>query len=134
MHNPAVPAPPAAAAAEPQAWAVCLCAQWCGTCREYRPVFDALEHKYPGVRFVWLDVEDQAEVAGDYDVETFPTLLVANQAGVRFLGPVLPQASVLERLLQRLGEPPAGAALDPEAPALFERVRQACAHHTGGGG
>ena len=37
---------------------------------------------HPAVRFVWIDIEDEAEVAGDLDVETFPTLLVADgQAG-----------------------------------------------------
>lgn len=117
--------PAAPAAPHPDAWAVCLCAQWCGTCREYRPVFDALAQQHPGVRFVWLDVEDEAEVAGDYDVETFPSLLVGNAAGVHFAGPVLPQAAVLERLLQRMAGAASAVAADPEAQALFERIRQA---------
>jgi hypothetical protein len=66
---------------------VCLCAQWCGTCRDYRAVIDTLARQFPWARFVWLDIEDEADVAGDYDVETFPTLLLADAAGVRFLGP-----------------------------------------------
>lgn len=137
MHSPACTASSSSASAMPStAWAVCLCAQWCGTCREYRPVFDALAQKYPGVRFVWLDVEDEADVAGDYDVETFPSLLVADGAGVQFLGPVLPQASVLERLLQRLGDAPvvpAALAHDTEAAALLARIQQAYGVPGGGG-
>jgi len=136
MHSPAHAAPSSASAIPSQAWAVCLCAQWCGTCREYRPVFDALTQKYPGVRFVWLDVEDEADVAGDYDVETFPSLLVADGAGVQFLGPVLPQASVLERLLLRLGDAPAAPAAlarDAEAAALLARIQQAHGALGGGG-
>lgn len=86
------------------AWAVCLCAQWCATCREYQPAFEALAARFPAVRFVWLDVEDQADIVGDYDVQTFPTLLLAHAGGVQFAGPVLPQISVLERLLQRLDD------------------------------
>ncbi len=135
MHSPAHAAPSSACDAPAQAWAVCLCAQWCGTCREYRPVFDALAQKHPGVRFVWLDVEDEADVAGDYDVETFPSLLVADGAGVQFLGPVLPQASVLDRLLQRLGDAPAAPAAlahDAEAKALLARIQQAYGAPGGG--
>ncbi len=132
MHSPAHAAPSSASAIPSQAWAVCLCAQWCGTCREYRPVFDALTQKYPGVRFVWLDVEDEADVAGDYDVETFPSLLVADGAGVRFLGPVLPQAHVLERLLQRLSEASSPLS-DPEGAALLARIQQAFGDPGGSG-
>ena len=28
-------------------WAVCLCAGWCGTCRDYRALFDALAQAHP---------------------------------------------------------------------------------------
>ena len=58
-----------------------------------------LAREHPDARFVWVDVEDQSELAGDLDVETFPTLLIADRTQARFLGPLLPQAPVLARLL-----------------------------------
>jgi thioredoxin 1 len=115
----------AAPVAEPEAWAVCLCAQWCGTCRDYRAVIDTLASQFPWVRFVWLDIEDEAEIAGDYDVETFPTLLLADAAGVRFVGPLLPQAAVLERMLQRWKDAPPPLLQDATAQALLQRIRHA---------
>lgn len=127
----AVPPSPAAEAVAPVAsgwWAVCLCAGWCGTCRDYRALFDELARSHPGVRFEWVDIEDESELAGDLDVETFPTLLIADGQRARFLGPLLPQAGVLARLLTSLpeaGAPGAAAALDAEAQAVFERVRAA---------
>lgn len=103
-------------------WAVCLCADWCGTCRDYRAIFEALAPAHPGVRFVWVDIEDEADVAGDLDVETFPTLLIADGQTARFLGPLLPQAAVLSRLLESLQAGPDGGRADPLAQAAFERV------------
>ena len=76
-------------------WVVCLCAQWCGACREYRGVFEELAGDWPQVRFEWVDVEDEEDVVGEVDVETFPTILIADGQVARFLGPVLPQAQVL---------------------------------------
>ena len=106
-------------------WAVCLCADWCGTCRDYRALFDAQARAHPGVRFVWVDIEDEADVAGDLDVETFPTLLVADGQTARFLGPLLPQAAVLSRLIDSLQADPYSGRADPQAQAVFERVRAA---------
>lgn len=107
-------------------WVVCLCASWCGVCREYRVLFDALAQAHPEAHFVWVDVEDEEEVAGDLDVETFPTLLIADGRQARFLGPLLPQAPVLARLLVSLQDTPAPRdAVSETAQAVFERVRAA---------
>ena len=119
--------PPHPAASSPGGWwAVCLCAAWCGTCGIYRPLFDELARAHPEVRFEWVDIEDESDLAGDLDVETFPTLLIADGQRARFLGPLLPQAAVLQRLLASLqdgsGAATAGGA---EAQAVFERVRAA---------
>jgi thioredoxin 1 len=79
---------------------VCLCAAWCGTCRDYEATFEALQVALPGHRYAWIDIEDQADAIGDIDVETFPTLMVASQGRVLFAGPVLPRLSDAQRLLQ----------------------------------
>ena len=82
--------------------ALCLCAEWCGTCREYREAFENLAASLPEVRFRWLDIEDEAERMGDLDVENFPTLLVARDDVVLFFGTMLPHIGHLERLLETL--------------------------------
>ncbi len=83
-------------------WVVCLCADWCGSCREYRPLFEQVAKAHPQFRFAWVDIEDHAELADDFDVETFPTLLVAGESGTCFLGPLLPHAETLSRMLGAL--------------------------------
>ena len=107
-------------------WAVCLCAAWCGTCGIYRPLFDELARAHPDVRFEWVDIEDESDIAGDLDVETFPTLLIADGERALFWGPLLPQAPVLARLLASLqAAAPGSAGPGGEAQQVFERVRAA---------
>lgn len=77
----------------------CLCAEWCGTCREFRAAFDALAARHPEVTFIWLDVEDDSELVDEFEVENFPTVVIEQSQQMRFNGTVLPQAALLERLL-----------------------------------
>jgi thioredoxin 1 len=79
---------------------VCLCAAWCGTCRDYEATFAQLQQALPGHRYRWIDIEDEAELVGEIDVETFPTLLVAHEGRVMFAGPVLPRLGDAQRLLE----------------------------------
>lgn len=140
MHSSALPSPtslmptslaPVTPLASDRWWVVCLCAAWCGTCGQYRPMFDELARAHPDVRFEWVDIEDDSDLAGDLDVETFPTLLIADGHRALFLGPLLPQIPVLARLLASLqtavgagdgaGKSAASSA-GPEAQGVFERV------------
>jgi thioredoxin-like negative regulator of GroEL len=95
---------------------VCLCAAWCRTCDAYRPDLAALAEKARDMRFVWLDVEDDADWIADLEIETFPTLLVLARDTPLFFGTLPPQIGVLERTLSalRAGEARA-AALEADA-------------------
>ena len=87
------------------AWVVaCLCAAWCDTCRSYRQSFDQLAALHPDKHFVWIDIEDQADVVGDIDVENFPTLLMQRGDIVAFFGTVLPDMKLADRLIQAQAE------------------------------
>jgi thiol-disulfide isomerase/thioredoxin len=90
-----------AAAVAGDRWIVaCLCAAWCGTCSSYRGAFDALAARHPDKVFIWIDIEDQADIVGELDVENFPTLLVQRADTVAFFGTVLPDPAVAERMVQ----------------------------------
>ena len=81
-------------------WVVaCLCAAWCDTCRGYRESFDRLAARHADKRFVWIDIEDEADFIGDIDVENFPTLLIQRGDQVAFFGTVLPDPGVADRII-----------------------------------
>jgi thioredoxin 1 len=78
----------------------CLCADWCGACREYKPLFDSLSLKFPNAQFLWVDVEDEADLIDPIEVEDFPTILISRAEQPLFFGTVLPHVETLERLIQ----------------------------------
>ena len=112
--------------AAPTWWVVCLCAEWCGVCREWRAAFDQAAQSHPELRFVWIDVEDEAEAMGDVDIETFPTLLIARDMSPLFFGPVQPSGSQFARLISSLleGSTSSSAISGAAAPLLHRLVAQ----------
>ena len=124
-HRPSPDSPPPGHSA----WVVCLCADWCGLCRDYQDMFANMAARYPAFKFAWLDIEDQAVLVGDMDVETFPTLLLADAEGTRFFGPLTPQPHTLSRLLDSLESASLQAA--PHLPVTQQLLRalQAAPEH-----
>lgn len=112
----------------------CLCAAWCRLCEGYREIFDTtaaqLREQWPALRAHWIDIEDEADLVGDYDVPTFPTLLVVDARRVLFVGALPPQPHTLMRVLQSTltgatATDTSGApAAAPEVLAMAERLRQ----------
>ncbi|MCJ2555107.1 MAG: thioredoxin [Candidatus Thermoplasmatota archaeon] len=51
-------------------------ADWCAPCRRLAPVIDELAEKYNGdMRFVKVDVDDNASLAVQFGVQSIPTLI-----------------------------------------------------------
>lgn len=102
----------------PKLWVFCLCAQWCGACREYQPLFDLWAAQMTEARFVWVDIEEHDALLGELDIENFPTLLLTDaQMQPCFAGVVLPHADTLKRMCQ--------AALAGDFPPLKDPQWQA---------
>ena len=113
-------------------WVACLCAAWCVACREYGATFAALAAQFGSdADFAWIDIEDDSDALGDPDIENFPTLLLADAGGLRFLGPVTPHAATAERLVLSAlaGELP---TIDGDEAALAERARTLVGTREGG--
>jgi len=106
---------------------VCLCAQWCHVCEDYRSRFAQVQQSvladYPQCRFLWLDIEDQADLLEPLDIENFPTVLIGAGPEPLFLGVIGPQVAVLERLVRMtLQDARAIVLADPAAKALLARI------------
>jgi thiol-disulfide isomerase/thioredoxin len=106
---------------------ICLCAAWCDVCKQYRPGFERLAEAHPEVQFLWIDIEDQADLIGDLDVENFPTLLIQHDETVVFYGPVLPDPHIAQRLLAAQRERPTGDLLnEAQSSAQRRQWQQEC--------
>ena len=110
----------------------CLCAAWCQLCGSYAAVFAhvtaELAARGHDLRPHWIDIEDESELVGDLDIETFPTLVVVDPVAVRFAGVLTPQPETLRRILRAtVAEAPAAAswsAVDAEFLAFADRLRK----------
>lgn len=106
---------------------VCLCAQWCHVCEDYRSRFAQVQQNvradFPRIRFLWMDVEDEADLLEPLDVQDFPTVLLAVGGRPRFFGPVVPRVLTLERLVRDAGLAREVIELsDPELRAVVARI------------
>jgi len=112
-------------------WVACLCAAWCGVCREWQPLFTEQARAHPHMRFSWVDVEDEDEAMGEVDIETFPTLLVARGDTVLYLAPIPPSAKQFARLLATLqAQPEPAPGLRADADSLLQRLQAEVLPHT----
>ncbi len=103
----------------------CLCASWCHICRDWRPHLETWAASQPGLKLVWVDIEDEAAWFDplELDIDTFPTVLLASSAQALFLGPVAPQVAGLKRLLSQLTSTArSGPSLPAAAHALAAHV------------
>ncbi|MFO7834866.1 MAG: thioredoxin [Halohasta sp.] len=63
-------------------------ADWCGPCKTQDPILEDLEADYEDVEFAKVDVDEEQDVANQYQVRSLPTLVVENDDGIvdRFVG------------------------------------------------
>ena len=103
----------------------CLCAAWCGTCRDYRATFDAVAAGFPDHAFEWIDIEDESalfdDIDLDIDIETFPTVAVVHAGALRFFGPLLPHAGALARIVEASRQGAQGVEIEAEEGAMLAR-------------
>ena len=51
-------------------------AGWCGPCRAMKPLLDKLAASNPGYKIASIDIDENDELAEDYDVSSIPCLIV----------------------------------------------------------
>ena len=78
-------------------------ADWCGPCKTQEPILEEMEPDWSDVSFERIDVDENQDVANQYQVRSIPTLVVENDDGVveRFVG--VTQREDIESALQEAG-------------------------------
>jgi thioredoxin reductase (NADPH) len=97
---------------------VALCAAWCDTCTEFRATLERIAAARPELLFFWLDIEDDAAICGDIDVENFPTLAIYRGEHLLHYGVALPLEGTIGRLVDEIVTRPEVKV--PAPPAVLE--------------
>lgn len=59
-------------------------AAWCGPCRVFSPVFEGLEKDLSKkAKFAKLNVDDNPDLAGEYNIMSIPTTLLFEKGSVK---------------------------------------------------
>lgn len=76
-------------------------ASWCGPCRTFGPIYEAVSERHPDVVFGKVDTEAQQQLAGMFNIMSIPTLMVVRDRVVLFSQPgVLPEAALDDLISQ----------------------------------
>lgn len=51
-------------------------AQWCGPCKMLRPIIDEIAGENSTVKFVSIDIDEEIELAEEYNVSSVPCLVL----------------------------------------------------------
>jgi len=78
-------------------------ADWCGPCKTQDPILEDLSEEWADVEFEKVNVDEEQDVANEYQVRSLPTLVVENDDGIveRFVG--VTQAEDIEAAFEKAG-------------------------------
>ena len=79
-------------------------AEWCGPCKQFGPVFEEISEKYPEIAFCKVNVEEEQELAGMFQVRSIPTITFMRQGIVVFSNPGAIPGNTLEEGIKQLLE------------------------------
>ena len=75
-------------------------APWCGPCRAFAPALEGIANDYEGrVNVVKVDVDEEPQLAAEYDVQAVPTLMLFKGGMTVDTMVGVPSASVLRSKL-----------------------------------
>jgi thioredoxin 1 len=77
-------------------------ATWCGPCRAFAPVFEKASGTHADVTFAKVDTEAQRELAGAFQIQAIPTLMVFRDNIMVFRQAGALPGSALEQLINEV--------------------------------
>ncbi|MFH8473870.1 thioredoxin [Streptomyces sp. NPDC018000] len=70
-------------------------ASWCGPCRQFAPVYDAVSERHGDLVFAKVDTEAQQELAAAFEIRSIPTLMIVrDNVAVFAQAGALPEAAL----------------------------------------
>ena len=74
-------------------------AEWCSPCIMFSPIFESLSKKFKSIKFAKVNVDENAELAGRFDIDSIPSMLIFKKGKLieRIIG-ALPREEIEEKL------------------------------------
>ena len=79
-------------------------AAWCGPCRSFAPVYEAISEKYPDLTFAKVDTEAEQSLSAAAGITSIPTLMIFRDSILLFSQPGALPASALEEIIGKVAE------------------------------
>ncbi|MDK6274718.1 thioredoxin [Pseudoglutamicibacter cumminsii] len=77
-------------------------AEWCGPCKQFAPIYEAVSEKHQDVRFAKVDTEAEQALAAAAQITSIPTLMVFRDGLLVFRQAGALPASALEDVLEQV--------------------------------
>ncbi|PCI06921.1 MAG: thioredoxin [Gammaproteobacteria bacterium] len=70
-------------------------APWCGPCKSFAPIYEAVSEKNDDVVFAKINTQDEQELAASFQIRSIPTLMIIReQIGVFSQPGMLPESEL----------------------------------------
>ena len=79
-------------------------APWCGPCKSFAPIYDAVSEKHEDVVFGKVNTEDEQELAASFQIRSIPTLMIFREQIVIFSQAGMLPESALEEVIAKTKE------------------------------
>lgn len=79
-------------------------AAWCGPCRTYGPIFEAVSDKHADIVFGKIDTDAEQEIAGMFGIQSIPSTVFFRDGVPLHLQPGLLRPNDLEALITQVRE------------------------------
>lgn len=79
-------------------------APWCGPCKSFSPIYDAVSEKHDDILFAKVNTEDEQELAASFQIRSIPTLMIfRDQIAIFSQAGMLPESG-LEQVIAKTRE------------------------------
>lgn len=77
-------------------------APWCGPCRGFAPVFEAVAEENADIKFVKVNTDEESTLAGHFGIRSIPTLMVFREQVIVFQQPGALSKGAFEDVLRQV--------------------------------
>lgn len=79
-------------------------ASWCGPCKRYAPIYEAMSEKHPDIVFGKVNTEEQQQLAASFGIRSIPsTVFFREQLPIHLQPGLLPEEGLADLIKQVQG-------------------------------